>query len=60
MAPASVGRRPKSSGRPKGNIKSLKRKRDIEDYETLQKAVEELVSNPSFPSANTHSQFSGH
>jgi ATP-dependent RNA helicase DDX10/DBP4 len=44
MAPPTVGRKPKLSGRAKVNMKSLKRKRDIEDHEKLEKAVEELVS----------------
>jgi hypothetical protein len=44
MAPPADGRRPKSSGRTKDNIKFLKRKRLVEDIETLQKAVEELVN----------------
>jgi hypothetical protein len=44
MAPPNLGQRHKPSGRPKANIKTLKRKRDAEDLEGLEQAVEELVS----------------
>lgn len=37
-----VGQKPK---RPKGQEKSLKRKREVEDHDKLQKAVEELVGD---------------
>jgi hypothetical protein len=43
MAPPTVGRRHKPAGRSKTNIKSLKRKRDVDDHEKLEKSVAELV-----------------
>jgi len=43
MAPQVVGRKSKLSGRGKNDARSLKRKRDVDDLEKLQKAVEELV-----------------
>jgi ATP-dependent RNA helicase DDX10/DBP4 len=45
MPPHTAGRRHKPAGRPKANIKSLKRKRDVDDHEKLEKAVEELVNS---------------
>ncbi|KUJ16191.1 DEAD-domain-containing protein [Mollisia scopiformis] len=42
MASSAVERKPKPSGRSKNDVRLLKRKRDIDEYETLQKAVEEL------------------
>jgi len=44
MAPPTEGRKSKPKGRPKNDTRSLKRKRDVDDLENLQKAVEELVS----------------
>jgi ATP-dependent RNA helicase DDX10/DBP4 len=55
MAPPAEGRKSKPKGRPKNDTRSLKRKRDIEDHEKLQKAVEELVStNRSLPTPSTN------
>ncbi|PMD13672.1 DEAD-domain-containing protein [Hyaloscypha hepaticicola] len=42
MAPPTEGRKSKPKGRPKNDTRSLKRKRDVDDLEKLQKAVEEL------------------
>ncbi|TVY31651.1 ATP-dependent RNA helicase [Lachnellula subtilissima] len=43
MAPPTTGRKSKPSGRGgKNDVRSLKRKRDVEDHTKLQKAVEEL------------------
>ncbi|KAE8442557.1 ATP-dependent RNA helicase dbp4 [Mollisiaceae sp. DMI_Dod_QoI] len=42
MASSVVGRKSKPSGRAKNDVRSLKRKRGIEEHETLQKAVEGL------------------
>ncbi|TAQ85129.1 hypothetical protein B7494_g6560 [Chlorociboria aeruginascens] len=42
MSPPAVGRKSKHAGKIKGDAKSLKRKRDVEDHEKLQKAVENL------------------
>ncbi|KAH6676549.1 P-loop containing nucleoside triphosphate hydrolase protein [Halenospora varia] len=42
MAPSTNGRKSKPSGRSKNDARSLKRKREIEDHETLQKRVDEL------------------
>jgi hypothetical protein len=44
MAPTTTGRKRRPSARGKNDVRSLKRKRDVEDHEKLQKAVEELVS----------------
>lgn len=44
MASPNDGRRRKGPGKSKDNLKSLKRKRDVDDLEKLDKAVEELVS----------------
>jgi hypothetical protein len=43
MATPNAGRKPKSSGRAKNDPRSLKRKRDVDDLESLQKAVDDLV-----------------
>jgi hypothetical protein len=43
MDPPIASQRPKKSGRVKGDARSLKRKREIDDYEKLQTAVAELV-----------------
>jgi hypothetical protein len=43
MASTSNASRYKLSGRPKNNNRPLKRKRDIDDHEKLQKAIDELV-----------------
>jgi hypothetical protein len=45
MASAPIGRKSKPNGRPKGDARSLKRKRDIDDVDKLQKSVSELVSD---------------
>ncbi|KAH8678717.1 DEAD/DEAH box helicase [Tricladium varicosporioides] len=42
MAPSTSGRRSKPSGRSKNDARSLKRKREIDDHESLQKRVDEL------------------
>ncbi|KAF8855379.1 DEAD-domain-containing protein [Acephala macrosclerotiorum] len=42
MASSAVGRKSKSSGRSKNDLRSLKRKRDVDEHDTLQKAVEGL------------------
>ena len=44
MASTAVERKFKPSGQPKGDARSLKRKRDVDDVEKLQKSVSELVS----------------
>jgi ATP-dependent RNA helicase DDX10/DBP4 len=49
MAPPTVGRKSKQSGKGRNDARPLKRKREGEDYEKLQKSVEELVSIASFP-----------
>lgn len=43
MASPAVGRKSKPNGR-KSDVRTLKRKRDTDEYETLQKAVVALVS----------------
>lgn len=48
MAPPAAGRKFKQSRRPKNDARSLKRKRDVNDHEQLQKAVAELVSLQEF------------
>jgi hypothetical protein len=45
MAPPVPGRKVGSSGKGKSEVRSLKRKRATEDYEKLQKGVQELVSH---------------
>src|SRR6266487_709057 len=50
MPPPAVGRKSKPSGRQKSDAKSLKRKREVDDHEKLQKAVQELVSPLAFAS----------
>lgn len=58
MPTPAVGRKSKPSGRHKSDAKSLKRKREVDDHEKLQKAVEELVSPPPSTSItkSDHSQ----
>jgi hypothetical protein len=43
MDPPIARQRPKKSGRVKGDARSLKRKREVDDHEKLQTAVAELV-----------------
>lgn len=45
MAPHAVGEKPKGkhTGRGKQDVRSLKRKRDVEDIEKLQQTIEALV-----------------
>ncbi|QSZ28715.1 hypothetical protein DSL72_003217 [Monilinia vaccinii-corymbosi] len=42
MAPPAVGRKSKNNTKGKVDARTLKRKRDVEDHEKLQKAVDEL------------------
>ncbi|KAI9649877.1 ATP-dependent RNA helicase dbp4 [Ciborinia camelliae] len=42
MAPPAVGRKSKNTSKVKNDARTLKRKRDVEDHEKLQKAVDEL------------------
>lgn len=44
MAPPASGRKAKNVSKGKNDAKTLKRKRDVEDHEKLQKSVDELVS----------------
>lgn len=44
MASSVAGRKSKPSGTAKKDVRSLKRKRDVDEHETLQKGVEGLVS----------------
>lgn len=44
MAPPAVGRKSKNTNKGKNDARTLKRKRDVEDHEKLQKSVDELVS----------------
>jgi ATP-dependent RNA helicase DDX10/DBP4 len=46
MATPVNGRKSKPQGRGKSDVRSLKRKRDNDEHETLSKAVENLVSIP--------------
>ena len=46
MAPPAEGRKSNHKGQSKNDSRSLKRKRDVDDYAALQKAVSELVSCP--------------
>jgi ATP-dependent RNA helicase DDX10/DBP4 len=48
MASAQVGRKSKPTGRPKGDARSLKRNRDVDDVDKLQKSVSELVSDACY------------
>ncbi|KAG0652721.1 ATP-dependent RNA helicase dbp4 [Hyphodiscus hymeniophilus] len=45
MASATIGRKSIPNGRPKGDARSLKKKRDIDDVQKLQNAVSELVGD---------------
>jgi len=47
MAPAASGQKPKSFGKSKSDPRSLKRKRDVDNHEKLQKAVADLVIMPT-------------
>ncbi|CAG8961632.1 hypothetical protein HYFRA_00006169 [Hymenoscyphus fraxineus] len=42
MASSAVGRKSKLAGRPKQDARSLKRKRETNEHETLEKSIEEL------------------
>lgn len=55
MAPPTNGRKFKNTNKVKNDAKSLKRKRDIEDHEKLQKAIDELVSAASILVISPHS-----
>ena len=44
MSSSAVGRKSKQQGKPKTNARSLKRKRDVDDHERLEKSVADLVS----------------
>lgn len=44
MAPPPTGRKSKNIKKVKNDARTLKRKRDVEDLEKLQKAIDELVS----------------
>lgn len=55
MAPPTNGRKFKNTNKVKNDAKTLKRKRDIEDHEKLQKAIDELVSAASILVINPHS-----
>jgi hypothetical protein len=44
MASANTGQKSKPNAKFKGGVRSLKRKRDVEDVERLQTSVSELVS----------------
>ncbi len=48
MASAASGRKSRPPGRGKNESRSLKRKRDVDDHEKLQKQIAELV-RPKYP-----------
>ena len=47
MASVAVGRKSKPSAKRMDDARSLKKKRDVDDVENLQKSVSELVRNTS-------------
>ena len=51
MASQADGRKSKPPKKAKNISRSLKRKRDVDDHETLQKAIEALVRNYSSPAS---------